>query len=129
MRPRPAARLALASLLLVPVLSACAEARDAATKAGGFAGLAADVASTGLDQVPTLAEAEQAVQRLDDRIGSLQDEEVRSAATTLRDRLEELVAAVRSGNPAEAQQAADAAREAARQTASACSLPVDQFLG
>lgn len=128
MRSRPAARLALASLLLVPVLSACAEAQSAATKAGDCAGLAADVARTGLDRVPTVAEAEQAVQRLDDRLGSLRDEQVRSAASTLRDRLQELVTAARSGSAADAQQAADAARSAARETAGACGLPVDQFL-
>jgi hypothetical protein len=53
---------------------------------------------------------------------------VREAATSLRDRLGELRDAVAAADPAATQQAGEAAREAARVTADACGLPLDQFL-
>ena len=118
-------------LLLLPllVLPACAEVRSTADRATDCVGLARDVAASGLDRTPTLEEAEQAAQRLDERIETLDDAQVRDAATALRDRLDELREAVASADPAAAQQAGDAAREAARATAETCGLPVDQFLG
>ena len=121
--------------LLVPLLltgllvTGCSEARDAVGGATECVSLAADVARTGLDGVPTAAEAEQAVQRLDDRVQGLQDAEVRDAATTLRDRLRELQEAARSADPAAVRSAAAQARDAARDTAAACGLPTDQFVG
>jgi hypothetical protein len=120
----------LAVLLpLALFLPACSEARDAASTVTDCAGLASDVARSGLAGVPAEAEAEQAVQRLDERVQSLDDPEVRDAASDLRDRLRELQQAARSADPAAAQQAADRAREAARRTASTCGLPAEQFLG
>ena len=121
--------------LLVPLLltgllvTGCSEARDAVGGATECASLAADIARAGLDGVPTAAEAEQAVQRLDDRVQDLQDTEVREAAGTLRDRLRDLQEAAQSADPAGVEQAVTDAREAARGTAEACGLPADQFLG
>ena len=121
-------RLLLPLLLTGLLATGCAEARDAVGGATECASLAADIARTGLDGIPTAAEAEQAVQRLDDRVQDLQDAEVREAAGTLRDRLRDLQEAARSADPAGVQRATDAAREAARSTAEACGLPADQFL-
>ena len=117
--------------LLVPVLllTACGEAVETATTVRDCAGLATDVARSGLAGTPTQAEAEAAVARLDERIAGLDSATVRDAATTLRDRLQELQAAAASANAAEAQAAVTAARDAARAAAEACGLPADQFLG
>ena len=121
-------RLLLPVLLTGLLATGCSEARDAVGGAAECASLAADVARTGLDGIPTATEAEQAVQRLDDRVQDLQDTEVREAAGTLRDRLRDLQEAARSADPAGVQQAVTEAREAARGTAEACGLPADQFL-
>ena len=122
-------RLLLPLLVTVVLATGCSEARDAVGGAAECASLAADVARTGLDGIPTAAEAEQAVQRLDDRVQDLQDAQVRDAAGTLRDRLRDLQEAVRSADPAAVERAAAEAREAARGTAEACGLPADRFLG
>lgn len=129
MLSRTRRRLLPALLPLALLVGGCAEARDAASTVSDCAGLASDIAQSGLAGVPTQAEAERAVQRLDERVQSLQSEQVRNAATELRDRLRELQEAARSADPAAAQQAADRARAAARRTAEACSLPAGQFLG
>src|SRR5688500_14174635 len=89
-------RLLAAVLLLLPLATACSGGRDLVTRTQDCAGLAQDVASSGLAQTPTQAEAEQAVERLDRRISELDDEQVRQAATTLRDRLRELQEAARN---------------------------------
>lgn len=123
--------LRLPTVLLIALLatSACSEVRETASRTSDCVGLGRDVASSGLTRTPTRAEAERAVQRLEDRVDSLEDPEVRAAATELRDRLRALERAADANDPAQVQQAADAAREAGRDAARACSLPVDQFLG
>jgi hypothetical protein len=122
-------RLLLPLLLTGLLATGCSEARDAVGSAAECASLAADVARTGLNGIPTAAEAEQAVQRLDDRVQDLQDTRVRDAATSLRDRLRDLQEAARSADPAAVERAVAEAREAGRSTAEACGLPADQFLG
>ena len=126
MRRRTAA---VALGLLVAVLSSCSEAQDLASRATDCAGLASDVASAGLDRTPSQAEAERAIDRLDERIAQLDNPEVKDAATALRDRLREVQEAARNADPAAAQRAAGQARDAARAAAQACGVPVDQFLG
>ncbi len=121
-------RLLVPFLLTGLLVTGCSEAREAVGGAADCASLAADIARTGLDGVPTAAEAEAAVQRLDDRVQDLQDPSVREAAGTLRDRLRDLQEAARSADPAAVEQAVTDAREAARSTAEACGLPADQFL-
>ena len=116
-------------LALVLLTAGCTGARDAASTVTDCAGLASDVARTGLSGVPTQSEAEQAVSRLDERVETLDSPAVRDAATELRDRLRDLQQAARSADPAAAQQAAEDARAAARRTAQACGLPAEQFLG
>ena len=122
-------RRLLPLLLTVLLVGGCAEVRGTATTVRDCAGLASDVARTGLAGVPTQAEAEAAAQRLDQRVQDLADETIRSAATRLRDRLRDLKEAAASADPARARAAADDARDAAREAASACGLPADQFLG
>lgn len=112
-------------LPLVLLAGGCSQARTVSD----CAALASDVARSGLSGVPTQAEAQAAVQRLDERISSLDAEPVRTAATDLRDRLRELQESARSGDAAAARAAAERARESARRTAQACGLPADQFLG
>ena len=129
MLPRTGRRLLPVLLPLALLTGGCAEARDAASTVTDCAGLASDLAQSGLSGVPTQAEAEQTVQRLDERVESLESEQVRDAATDLRDRLREVQEAVRSADPVAARQAAERAREAARRTAEECSLPASQFLG
>lgn len=122
---RPAAAL----LLCLLPLTACAQVQETAGRASDCVSLARDVAAAGVAGTPSIEDAERAVQRLDERIPTLGDDELRAAATTLRDRLRELEVAARAADPAAVSQAAEAAREAARETARSCSLPVEQFLG
>ena len=122
-------RRTAAAGLSVLLLSSCSQAQDVASRTTDCAGLASDVASAGLDRTPSQAEAERAVDRLDERIGQLKNEDVKSAAGTLRDRLREVQEAARNGDPAAAQRAAAQARDAARRAAQACGVPADQFLG
>jgi len=118
--------------LLVPsllLLGGCSEARGTAGAVRDCAGLAADTARSGLSGVPTRAEAEQSVQRLDDRISGLDSPDVREAATALRDRLREVQETVASADPSAVAGAVQAARDAAGSAAAACGLSADQFLG
>lgn len=114
---------------LVLALAGCGGVTDTVDRAGDCVGLARDVAAAGLDGTPSLADAEAALQRLDERVAALEQGEVRDAATVLRDRLRELTDAVSSGDTAAAAQAADDTRAAARDAAETCGVPVDQFLG
>lgn len=121
-------RTAVVALCLL-ALPACSQVQQTASRASDCVALGRDVAASGLSGTPTREEAEQAVQRLDERVQDLDDPDVKAAAATLRDRLRELQDAVASADPAAVQRAGDAAREAGRGAAQACSLPVDQFLG
>jgi hypothetical protein len=116
-------------LLAALLLAGCASAQQTVDRTTDCLALAGDVAAARLDRTPTVEDAEDAARRLDDRIASLDDGEVRDAAVVLRDRLDELVVAARAGDPAAVQQAGDAARAAARDAASTCGVPADRFLG
>lgn len=118
--------LALPVLLLA--LTGCGEIRDTADRATTCVGLAQDAAAAGLDQTPTVEDAERAAQRLDDRVAGIGDAELKESAARLRDRLRELTEAARGADPAAVRQAAEQARQAARDTAQTCGVPVDQFL-
>ena len=124
---------AAAVLLAVPVLAGC----DAAQQAQEGVGKAADCARlvgelTGIDwddvrQVP--AEAEQAAQRLDQRLREVDDADVKQAGEALRDRVRQLADAARNADAADAQQALDNVEAAARRLAGACDVNVDQVGG
>lgn len=103
--------------------------QSGAAKVQDCAGLASDVASVNLSQVPTQAEAEAALAKLDKRLASIRDPQVKTAATDLRARLNELLAAARTGDPTAVPQAAASARSAAGTVATACGIPLDQVLG
>ena len=120
-------RLLLAGLLLL--LPGCSGAVDTAARVQDCAGLAQDAAAAGLDRVPSRSEAEEAARRLDDRIRGLEDEQVRTAAQTLRDKLSAVGQAARSGDQQDVQRAVADARSAAREAARTCGLPVDRFGG
>ena len=111
------------------LLAGCAQARETVGTVQDCAGLVSDVARTGLQGVPTQAQAKQAAERLDERVRGLNPGAVRDAASALRDRLVELQQAAARTDAAAVRQAANDARDAAAEAAKACSLPTEQFLG
>jgi hypothetical protein len=127
---RPAA---LALVLAAPVLAGC----DAAQQAGQGVDKAADCAGlvgelTGVDwndvrQAP--AQAEQAAQRLDQRLREVDDADVKQAGEALRDRVRRLAEAAGNADAADAQQALADVEAAARRLAAACDVNVDQVGG
>jgi hypothetical protein len=122
-------RPALALLALPLALTACSEVSETAGRASDCAGLVRDVASAGLSGTPSVADAEAAARRLDERVGSIDDARLREATGTLRDRVDALARAARAADPAAVQAAVEEARAAARDTAQLCGVPVDQLLG
>ena len=127
---------AVALVLAVPVLAGC-EAAQQAQEIGQGVDKAADCAAlvgelTGINwsdvqQAP--AEAEQAAERLDQRLREVNDAEVRQAGETLRDRVRELADAARNASPADIQQALADVEAAARRLASTCGVDVGQVGG
>jgi len=130
---RVARALALALVLALPVLTGCEAAQQAqqgVDKAADCAGLVGEL--TGVDwsdvrQAP--AQAEQAAQRLDQRLREVDDADVRQAGEALRDRVRRLAEAARSADAADAQQALADVEAAARRLAAACDVNVDQVGG
>jgi predicted small secreted protein len=127
---RPAA---LALVLAAPVLAGCDAARQAGQgvdKAADCAGLVSEL--TGVDwndvrQAP--AQAEQAAQRLDQRLREVDDADVKQAGEALRDRVRRLAEAARNADAADARQALADVEAAARRLAAACDVNVDQVGG
>ena len=127
---------AVALVLAVPVLAGC-EAAQQAQEVGQGVDKAADCAAlvgelTGINwsdvqQAP--AEAEQAAQRLDERLREVSDADVKAAGEALRDRVRQLAEAARNADAADAQQALSDVEAAARRLASACGVNVDQVGG
>jgi hypothetical protein len=124
---------AVAVVLAVPVLAGCEAAQQAqqgVDKAADCAGLVGEL--TGIDwsdvqRAP--AEAEQAAQRLDQRLREVDDADVKQAGEALRDRVRELADAARNADAADAQAALDDVEAAARRLAGACDVNVDQVGG
>ncbi len=124
---------AVALVLAVPLLAGC-EAAQQAQDIGQGVDKAADCAAlvgelTGINwsdvqQAP--AEAEQAAQKLDERLREVDDADVKQAGEALRDRVRELADAARNASAAEAQQALADVEAAARRLASTCGVNVDQ---
>jgi hypothetical protein len=134
MRSLKAAAVGL--LLAVPVLAGC-EAAQQAQEVGQGVDKAADCAAlvgelTGVnwgDVQRAPAEAEQAAQKLDQRLREVDDADVRQAGEALRDRVQQLAEAARNAEAADAQRALADVEAAARQLASACNVNVDQVGG
>jgi hypothetical protein len=124
---------ALALVLAVPLLAGCDAAQQAqqgVDKAADCAGLVGEL--SGIDwndvrQAP--AQAEQAAQRLDQRLREVDDADVKQAGEALRDRVRRLAEAARSADAADAQRALADVEAAARRLASTCGVDVDQVGG
>jgi outer membrane murein-binding lipoprotein Lpp len=127
---------AVAVVLAVPVLAGCEAAQQAqdigqgVDKAADCAALVGELTGinwTDVQQAP--AEAEQAAQKLDQRLREVDDADVKQAGEALRDRVRELADAARNASAAEAQQALADVEAAARRLASTCGVNVDQVGG
>ena len=127
---------AVAVALALPVLAGC-DAAQQAQDIGQGVDKAADCAAlvgelTGIDwsdvrQAP--AQAEEAAQKLDQRLREVDDADVKQAGEALRDRVRELADAARNADAADAQAALDDVEAAARRLAGACDVNVDQVGG
>jgi outer membrane murein-binding lipoprotein Lpp len=123
----------LALVLAVPLLAGCDAAQQAqqgVDKAADCAGLVGEL--SGIDwndvrQAP--AEAEQAAQRLDQRLREVDDADVKRAGEALRDRVRSLAEAARNADAADARKALADVEAAARRLASICGVDVDQVGG
>jgi hypothetical protein len=127
---------AVAVVLAVPVLAGCEAAQQAqdigqgVDKAADCAALVGELTGinwTDVQQAP--AEAEQAAQKLDQRLREVDDADVKQAGEALRDRVRELADAARNASAAEAQQALADVEAAARRLATTCGVNVDQVGG
>jgi hypothetical protein len=136
--PRRGWRTAIVvAVLAVPALLSGCEAAQQAQDIGQGVDKAADCAAligelTGIDwsdvrKAP--AEAEQAAQKLDQRLREVDDAEVKAAGEALRDRVSQLADAARDTSTADAQKALDNVEAAARRLAGACDVNVDQVGG
>jgi hypothetical protein len=127
---------AVALVLAVPVLAGC-DAAQQAQDIGQGVDKAADCAAlvgelTGVDwsdvqQAP--AQAEEAAQKLDQRLQEVDDADVKAAGEALRDRGRRLADAAGNADAADAQQALADVEAAARRLATACDVNVDQVGG
>jgi hypothetical protein len=127
---------AVAVVLAVPVLTGCEAAQQAqdigqgVDKAADCAALVGELTGinwTDVQQAP--AEAEQAAQKLDQRLREVDDADVKQAGEALRDRVRDLADAARNASAAEAQQALADVEAAARRLATTCGVNVDQVGG
>ena len=126
----------VALVLAVPVMAGC-EAAQQAQEIGQGVDRAADCAAlvgelTGINwsdvqQAP--AEAEQAAQKLDQRLREVNDADVKQAGEALRDRVRELADAARNASAADVQQALADVEAAARRLATTCGVDVGQVGG
>ena len=127
---------AVAVVLAVPVLAGCEAAQQAqdigqgVDKAADCAGLASEL--TGVDwndvrQAP--AEAEQAADKLDQRLREVDDADVKRAGEALRDRVRQLADAARNASAADAQKALADVEAAARRLASTCGIDAGEVGG
>jgi hypothetical protein len=127
----------VAAVLAVPALLSGCEAAQRAQEVGQGVDKAADCAAligelTGVDWSDVRnapAEAEQAAQKLDQRLREVDDADVKQAGEALRDRVRQLADAARNASTADAQQALDDVEAAARRLAGACDVNVDQVGG
>jgi hypothetical protein len=135
-RARGIRAAAVALVLAVPVLAGC-DAAQQAQDIGQGVDKAADCAAlvgelTGVDwsdvqQAP--AQAEEAAQKLDQRLQEVDDADVKAAGEALRDRVRQLADSAANADAADAQQALADVEAAARRLATACDVNVDQVGG
>jgi predicted small secreted protein len=127
-------RAAIVALLLgVVVLAGCEAAQQASQgvdKAADCAALVGELSGVNwsdIRQAP--AEAEQAAERLDQRLREVDDADVKAAGEALRDRVRQLADAAASANAADIQRAVADVEAAARRLASTCGVDVNQVGG
>ena len=126
----------VALVLAMPVLAGCEAAQQAqeigqgVDKAADCAGLVGEL--TGIDwndvrQAP--AQAEQAADKLDQRLREVDDADVKRAGEALRDRVRALADAARNASAADVQQALADVEAAARRLASTCGVDAGEVGG
>jgi hypothetical protein len=135
--PRRGIRAAAVALVLaVPVLAGCDAAQQAqdigqgVDKAADCAALVSELSGVDWSDVRQApAQAEEAAQKLDQRLQEVDDADVKAAGEALRDRVRELADAAGNADAADAQQALADVEAAARRLATACDVNVDQVGG
>ena len=135
-RARGIRAAAVALVLAVSVLAGC-DAAQQAQDIGQGVDKAADCAAlvgelTGIDwndvrRAP--ARAEEAAQKLDQRLREVDDADVKQAGEALRDRVRQLADAAGNADAADAQQALADVEAAARRLGSICGVEADQVGG
>ena len=124
---------AVALLLSVVVLAGCEAAQQASQgvdKAADCAALVGELSGVDWSDVRQApAEAEQAAERLDQRLREVDDADVKAAGEALRDRVRQLADAARSANAADVTRAVAEVEAAARRLASTCGVDVNQVGG
>ncbi|HJW59357.1 MAG TPA: hypothetical protein VJ931_06955 [Actinomycetota bacterium] len=135
-RARGIRAAAVALVLAVPVLAGCDAAQqaqdigqgvDKAADCAALVGELTGVSWSDVQQVP--AQAEEAAEKLDQRLQEVDDADVKAAGEALRDRVRQLADAAQNADAADAQQALADVEAAARRLASACDVNVDQVGG
>ena len=135
-RARGMRAAAVVLVLAVPVLAGCDAAQqaqdigqgvDKAADCAALVGELTGVSWSDVQQVP--AQAEEAAQKLDQRLQEVDDADVKAAGEALRDRVSQLADAARNADTADAQKALDNVEAAARRLAGACDVNVDQVGG
>jgi hypothetical protein len=127
---------AVAVVLAVPVLAGCEAAQQAqeigqgVDKAADCAGLVGELTGVDWNDVRKApAKAEQAADKLDQRLREVDDADVKRAGEALRDRVRELADAARNASAADAQRALADVEAAARRLASTCGVDVGEVGG
>jgi hypothetical protein len=127
--------LALAALLLT---AACSDVRETAQdvtagadKVRDCTALAAEAARTRIDTSGPMdaQDVQQAADSLGERVQTLDEGDVRSAAVRLQEALEQAAEAARQGDAPALAQARDRVTDAASAAAQTCGVSPDRFLG
>jgi hypothetical protein len=132
-------RLALSTMAMMAALTSCGavhkaqEAGRGVDRARQCATLVADLAGIDLHLSPGSAvrsagKAEEAARKLHDRAQKIDQADVKNAAETLADRLQQLSDTAATSTPAQREQAVRAVTQAATTLASTCDVPLDQFI-
>jgi hypothetical protein len=132
-------RLALSTVAMMAALTGCdamhkaQEASHGMDRARQCATLVADLASIDLHLSPgsvvrSAGKAEEAAHKLDDRARKIDQTDVKNAAETLADRLQQLSDTAADSTPAQREQAVRAVTQAATTLASTCNVPLNQLI-
>ena len=125
--------LVVALVLAAPLLAGCGAAQQAqqgVDKAADCTGLAGELSGVDWSDVRRApAQAEQAAQRLDQRLRQVDDADVKRAGEALRDRVRHLAKVAGDTDAADARKALADVEAAARRLAAACDVDVDQVGG